>query len=176
MVPTLIIYFRKILRSSSILRCLWISFARSDSCMQSARLYTLHHSLPKGIELLFNKVVIWRSFIIVLLHTRTCLGMVLSKDRWLVSLGRSRYVIADACGFFFQRSEAKDHNVKSIDNHLLNTFWDPSTVLKNILFYFISMNWVQDTMNKFCIHFRSSSYYVLPFDRRRWNILLKFHS
>ena len=73
------------------------------------------------------------------MHTRTCLGMVLSKDRRLVSLGRSRYVIAVACGFF-QRSEAKDHNVKSIDNHLLNTFWDPSTVLKNILLYFISMN------------------------------------
>ena len=54
-------------------------------------------------------------------------------------LSRSRYVIADACGFF-QRSEAKDHNVKSIDNHLLNTFWDLSTGLKNILLYFISMN------------------------------------
>lgn len=55
--------------------------------------------------------------------------MVLSKDRWLVSLGRSRNVAADAYEFF-QRSEAKDHNVKSIDNHLLNTFWSPSTVLK----------------------------------------------
>lgn len=32
---------------------------------------------------------------------------------------------------FSRRSEAKDHkNVKSIDNHLLNTFWSPSTVLK----------------------------------------------
>ena len=46
--------------------------------------------------------------------------MVLSKDRWLVSFGRSRYVAADAREFF-QRSEAKDHNVKSIDNHSLDT-------------------------------------------------------
>ena len=54
--------------------------------------------------------------------------MVLSKDRWLVFLGRSRYVAADAHEFF-QKSEAKDHNIKSIDNHSLSTFWDPNIVL-----------------------------------------------
>ena len=57
---------------------------------------------PKGIQLLFNKDVIPRSFTIALSHTRTCLGKVISisKDRWLVSLGRSMDVIAHACEYF----------------------------------------------------------------------------
>lgn len=38
---------------------------------------------------------------------------------------------AIACVLIFPESEAdNDHNVKSMDNHFLSTFWEPGIVLK----------------------------------------------
>lgn len=70
--------------------------------MQSGGLYTAHYYPPKGIPLLFNKDVMPRRFTVALSHTKTCLGRLISvsKDRWLVSLGRSMDVIARACEYF----------------------------------------------------------------------------
>lgn len=67
--------------------------------MQSRGLYNVHYYPPKGIEPLFNKDVILRSFTVALSHTRTCHGevVIISKDTTLVSLSRTMNVTACVC-------------------------------------------------------------------------------
>lgn len=92
----------------------------------------MHFYPPKGIELSFNKDVILRSFTIALSHTRTCLGkaLIISMDRWLVSLDRSMIVSACACEF----SQSQRLRITMFyRNNLLSTLWKHSIIFYTLL-------------------------------------------
>lgn len=104
--------------------------------MQSRGLYNVHFYPPKGIELSFNKDVILRSFTIALSHTRTCLGkaLIISMDRWLVSLDRSMIVSACACEF----SQSQRLRITMFYRYnLLSTLWKHSIIFYTLLWELI---------------------------------------